>query len=678
MSAVTTTTPAAAAIRFSVRALAQRIALPVVFVASCAYQFVEGRGHVTTTIFDDELLYSKLAQSLAAGHGLAIRGAHYAFPAPIASLLQAPAWLFGSMPEGYATAKVLNAVLMSAAVFPAYALSRRIVRPSYALVVAAATVATPAMVYHSYLMSEAAAYPIFLVALYVIVRALEEPSRRFGMAVPLVSALTVATRVQFVVLPVAYLIGVTVCSRRRAHALPLGALALLAVAALLVPGSAGSYGAAGGYHYVSAGVFHWALRNVSLLPYSLGLAIVPAALLGLGYGLLRPRLPAERAFAVVAVTTTALFVAQAALLSANEAHRPLERYLFYVTPLVFTAFFAYVERGAPRRNVYFAVAALVALPLSQVSLSGMTGTAGFFFDSVTESAYARAAYELGLANASLLFSLLPIGLAALAVALPLRRPAAAVSVAAAAIAVQLWAGNAVASTDHLATRWAYRTFATTPADWLDRLHAGGARQLVLPDSTGFYGTQLETWNRAVTGLVVLQTPAPDAFARSVARVRRDGTLEIDGRPAHRQLLVVNDSGSQLGLEGTIVARPRPELVAYRIPTNAHVRWLAAGVFPDRWSGAHVRYQVWPKRRSRHGRYTVVLALPHGYTARAVAATVPGQVRRVVVVRPGGPVRLTLPVTGVEPTPLRLAVDVPLGALSGRVLGVRVLELRYEN
>jgi hypothetical protein len=480
------------------------------------------------------------------------------------------------------------------------------------------------------------------------------------------------------VLPLAYVVGVLVCSRRRLHAVSIAGLTGFALAAWLVPGSSGSYGAAGGYHYASVEVLHWALRNLSLVPYALGLAVVPGALLGIGYGVIRPRIPAERAFAVVAATTTVLFVAQAALVSANEAHRPLERYLFYVTPFAFTAFFAYAERGAPRRIAYFGAAALVALPLSQVSLAGMTGTAGFFFDSVTESAYARAAYDLGLANASLLFSLLPIGLAALAVALPIRRAPAAVAVAAAAITLQLWLGNAVASTDHLATHWAYRTFATTPADWFDRLHAGTARQLVLPDSTGFYGTQLETWNRDVTGLVVLQTPAPDAFARSVARVRQDGTLEIDGRPARPQLLVVNDSGSQLGLEGTVVARPRPELIAYRIPAGAHVRWLAAGVFPDRWSGAHVRYQIWPARRRARGRYTVVLALPRGYTARAVAATVPGQERRVVVVRPGRRVRLALPVAGAEPTPLRLAVDVPLGALSGRVLGVRVLDLRYDN
>ena len=188
MSAVSQTA-AASAVRISVRALARRLTLPLLFATSCAYQFLQSRAHVAPTVFSDELLYAKLSQAIAAGHGLAIRGEHYAFPAPIAPLLQAPAWLFSSMTEGYAAAKLINALVMSLAVFPAYWLARRLVRPSFALLVAAATVATPAMLYHAYLMSEAAAYPIFLLAVAVLVRAAAQPSRRLGLAVPLVCAL---------------------------------------------------------------------------------------------------------------------------------------------------------------------------------------------------------------------------------------------------------------------------------------------------------------------------------------------------------------------------------------------------------------------------------------------------------------------------------------------------------
>src|SRR5262249_40771716 len=199
------------------------------------------RAHASPTVFNDELLYAKLSQAIAAGHGLAIRGQHYAFPSPVAPLLQAPAWLFGSMTEGYAAAQIAHPIVMSAAPFPAYLLPARYVRRSFALVVAAATVATPAMVYHAYLMSEAAAYPVFVLTVAVLVRAAAAPSRKLGVAVPAVCVLAAATRVQFIVLPLAYVAAVAFCGRgrRRRYALPLGLLAGAAGLMLLVPDALG-------------------------------------------------------------------------------------------------------------------------------------------------------------------------------------------------------------------------------------------------------------------------------------------------------------------------------------------------------------------------------------------------------------------------------------------------------
>src|SRR5437879_7108514 len=97
---------------------------------------------------DEELIYEKLSQSIAAGHGLQLRGQGFFWPAVLGPLVQAPAWLIGSMPHAYAAAKLINAAVMSSAVFPAYWLARRVVRPSFALLTAAGAVATPAMVYH--------------------------------------------------------------------------------------------------------------------------------------------------------------------------------------------------------------------------------------------------------------------------------------------------------------------------------------------------------------------------------------------------------------------------------------------------------------------------------------------------------------------------------------------------
>src|SRR5207237_4737235 len=170
---------------------------PLVFAGATLYRFLQARGHATPTVFNDELLYAKLSQSIAAGHGLSIRGEHFFFPSPLAPLVQAPVWLLHSMTDAYAAAKLLNAAVMSAAVFPAYWLARRAVRPSFALLTAVATVTTPAMVYHGYLMSEALAYPVFLTVVAILVHSVERPSRWTPLVVPAACVLGIATRVQF-------------------------------------------------------------------------------------------------------------------------------------------------------------------------------------------------------------------------------------------------------------------------------------------------------------------------------------------------------------------------------------------------------------------------------------------------------------------------------------------------
>ena len=668
MSAVSTTPARTQAEALALpRALAQRLALPLVFVAATAYHFLQSRGHATPTVFNDELLYAKLSQAIAAGHGLEIRGEHFFFPAPLAPLVQAPAWLLGSMTDAYTAAKLLNAAVMSTAVFPAYWLARRIVRPSFALLTAAAAVATPAMVYHAFLMSEALAYPVFLFAVAILARALAEPSGRIAVAVPAVCAVAVATRVRFLVLPLAYLAGVALCGRGayRRHLVPAALTTLLIAMLVGIPGALGQYGEATHLGHAPAAVAHWALTTGFLFTFSLGLAIVPGALFGLQLMLVRPRLPIERALAVLTVACTALFIGQAALIGAGEAHRPLERYLFYVTPLLFLAFFAYAERGAPGRLRYMAVAGAGGLALSLASLPGLTGTAAYFFDSVTLSGFARAAYALGLTNASLLYSLVPVALAVLACLLPLRRRGIPELFALVAIGLALAVGAGVYETDRLVTGWSARAFGAPQLDWLDRSDLGPARYLALSNADPFLGTNLESWNRDLRGVVELGTSAPDPFPTSVARVAADGTLEIGGRTATAQTLIVNVSGSAIDLEGQVVARPRDGLVAYRIPAGAHVRTLARGLSPDGWTGTRLRYQTWPVGP---GRYELTIFVPAGTPPRTVSVD-----GRTIKFRSGKRHRLVVPTRG---GPLVLHIGVVRSPLGARVLGVKIASLRF--
>ena len=85
--------------------------------------------------------------------------------------------------------------------------------PGPAFGVAVATVAGGAMLYHSYLTTEAAAYPIYLLAVAVCIRALAVPSHRWDLAAVLVLGLAVLTRAQFVALPIVFVVAVLVVGR---------------------------------------------------------------------------------------------------------------------------------------------------------------------------------------------------------------------------------------------------------------------------------------------------------------------------------------------------------------------------------------------------------------------------------------------------------------------------------
>jgi len=335
-----------------------------------------------------------------------------------------------------------------------------------------------------------------------------------------------------------------------------------------------------------------------------------------------------------------------------------------------------VERGAPRRFMYVALGLVGALSLSSFSLPGLTGTTAYFFDGITLTGFARVAYLISLTSAALVYMLVPLGIAALAWLLPLRRRGAPEVFASLAIGLMLATGIGVYATDSLATAWAARTYGSTPMDWLDVSGLGPARHLALPQSNIFARASLESWNRDITGVVVLATAAPDRLPEAVARVRTDGTLEIDGRTAAAQTLVVNIAGSSIDLEGKIVARPRRDLVAYRIPAGAHVRSLTWGLAPDRWMGTELRFRVWPGQVSSHGRYQLTLALPKDKLPRKGEIRLGGRLVRKLTFVPGKTVHLSFPAGGSPTEALGVFVDVPETPLDGRVLGLKVRELRY--
>jgi hypothetical protein len=671
--------------------LAPKVLLPAIYLVAVLYHWLQGRGHVTPAVFSDELFYSKLAQSLAAGDGYAVRGEVVLFPSPLPVLLQAPAWLFDSTPTAYSAVKALNAAVMATAVFPAYALARRLVRPAFAMVVAAATVAGPPMLYHAYLMSEALAYPAFLLACATIVRAIAQPTRRMELAVVGVCLAACLTRLQFLVLPLAYLIAVPLASRLtgepvraalRRHRLSLSLLAVLGLLPLVSGGLAvGTYLGAALFDYEPLRVLDWGAFTAALLPFAAGCLVMPGALLGLGLLAARPRTRAEAAFGLVAYMLMVGVFLQIGVIAAGEAGRPLERYAIYLVPLLFTAFFAYVERGAPHRRAYIAVALVLGAAAVLMPFPARAGNT-FAFDSPTFSVYAQLATWVGHANAATVFAAVPLAGGIALAFVHLRRRWAPLAIGFAAVLLLALSGMSAYAGDHAMTRGTLSERAGTPPNWLDRAGVGRADFFELPGGSVHYGFVLETWNRSFGRAVQLGVQRYDGFASSTGKIDRDGRLLVDGRPLPAGVIVLDDFGSRLDLRGsTVVARPRTGLTAVRIPTAPKARSFASGLMFDGWAAAVVRYQVWPLRPVRAGSYRLTLDLPRGVEARKVTLSVDGGASRTLTLLPGSRRAVAIPARGYPVPVLRIETDhadyVDPGSASARLVAVRIPTLLYE-
>ncbi|MGH2995885.1 MAG: hypothetical protein ACRDM9_06185, partial [Gaiellaceae bacterium] len=605
------------------------LALGGVFAVATLYHWLQSRGHVTPAIFTDELLFSELARSFASGDGFTVRDQPFFFPAFVPSLLQAPVWLVGSTPAAYGLAKALNAVLMCSAAFPAYWLARPLVRPVSALVVAVAAVTGGAMLYHGYLTSEAAAYPVFLLAVALCVRALAEPSPRRDLAALAVLALAVLTRAQFLVLPLAFVLAILLIGRPvRRHVTALAALGVATVVGL-VAGAAllGFYAGARELEYPLGETLRWSGWTAALLPFAAGLLVVPGALLGIGLGVIRPRSAAERGFAALTGLLVVLMPLQAGLIASGEARKPFERYAFYLLPLAFVAFFAFAERRDVGRWLYAAVALGVgglalAVPFAELALDS------FSFDSPTLSAVEAVGRWTSPGDAAAFFAAAGL-LGALAAVALRRRP---LLVAGVSIVLALLVGAAAYAGDRRMTRRSLDSLAPAQPDWLQRAGIPQADVLALPSGSLHSGWNLESWNRNVGRTLHLGDVPADPLPYTQVGLRPDGRLHSATAPVRTDYLVVDESGTQIELDAERVARPRSGIALYRTAGIVRFRSAAFGLYADGWAQSVLRYAAFPGRRAS-GAYRVTLALPAGRLPRAVELEA-GPVRRRFELRPG--------------------------------------------
>ena len=347
-----------------------------------------GLGVPTAWILPDEIVYSELAKSIASGARPAVRDVPVFGWGEVYPTLIAPAWaLFDDPVSSYHAALVSSAVVMSLAAVPAYLLARLFVSRSASFLVAAMTLLVPSMAYTGVVMTENAFYPVFLLAVLLLARAVKRPT--VGHQVLAIAGLVLVafTRIQGLALVGAYLVAVAIyaltgtAAGRGAYLrrfLPSAVLLLSATVAPSVVSIANGTGAFGwlGSRSNTFAVFHpreipewFAYLTADLVLY---VAVIPAAatVVMLVRGLSRSASEGSRLFAAVALPTFAAMLGSVSLVSASldvdGTENLNERYVFYVVPLLFVGLALWVREGLPRRRPWAAVVVAGACVLAVV------------------------------------------------------------------------------------------------------------------------------------------------------------------------------------------------------------------------------------------------------------------------------------------------------------------------
>ena len=528
-------------------------------------------------IFMDELGYERMAQSFAHTGHFSLFGKGGLAYSPLYPIALSPIYaLTASMQTAYAWVKVENSLLFSLSVFPVYGIARFALPRGRSLGVAALSLIAPLLLYSGYEMSESLAYPLCLVAVWTMLRAVRRPSMANDAVLVGAIVLASAARLQLVVLVpaaltaillLAFLHGRLQATRQAllAHRVLFGAcgVSLIGFFARWATNGhhlplAGRYSNVGASHASVARVFELFFQHLAELDWAVGVIPFAASLLA-GYALVRVRFPQrDSLFASVAVATTFWMLLEAAYDAAafdgtrNLAHPPPfydlprihERYLIYLVPFFLIALFAVLplRRSTPELVGAAVVAALLPalIPFGTV----INGTSVFDAFALLLFGTTKAGHTVPVTHATTLIVVLAGLMASVFVLAGSRRLHAPAAVFATAFV--LLGFSALEYGNQVTGLTAKQFGLPTHADWVDRV-VGRNADVALVSGRGRRTLPLrETafWNASIRH--VYYTCAID-FGTGFGDRPLNGSL-------HVRYAVVPVS---LSVEGRVLARDRP-------------------------------------------------------------------------------------------------------------------------
>jgi hypothetical protein len=582
----------------------------------------------------DEMLYAKLARHIGHSGSLlpTLHGHRVGFVGIVYPILLSPFYASLDGVESFRAAHAVNAVLFASAAVPTYLLGRRVVARGCALVVALLAVTVPWAVNAAFVMSEPAAYPVFVWVVLACHVAITDPSDRHDVLAAVALALAYFTRPQFLflvaVLPVAVL--VTRGPRRavREHRVLVGVYAagIVIVLVLAAFGDAdrllGDYGVTATQGSLLPAIA-WKSAALHIDVLAVGLGILPL-LLGGGwaYSSLRQGSVRLRAFAAL----TALAVPVLALETASYDVRfggpdvIRDRYLFYLAPLLLlaTAVCLFQEQlplvGIAAVTVFFSATAVFA---------DFAPVAGLWVDSPESVLNGLIHDESGRLSPGVFVALCGVVLGAICFALVLvPRPVAALGVT---LAVFCFGGAVAGYAFHrlLNSNTPLGVPSTGKArsrDWVDRSVRGGGRVAVLayPISRDWGQSAIQWWdaefwnNRVQDAFVASEgnwtyTPFPSTSLRLKFETGR--FKQTDDAPPY-VLSAPNDS--RFGLVGSQAAT-NAGLVVQAVDRPYRARWASRGLDIDGWTHpgreATIRVYALPGEATRLVKVAALLDAP---------------------------------------------------------------------
>jgi hypothetical protein len=667
----------------------------------------------------DELQTTKLATSIAeTGSPVPyIHGTYYAALSQLYPLLIAPFYGLLTAPAAATAAHVLNGFLLASAAWPAYLLARSVTRSRAAATVAALLTAfTPWLVLSTTLLTENAAYPAFVWAVYLCHRAIADPSAKRDIAALAALLLAFLARTQFFVLALALplsLLGheltltafaaegdtwwLRLRSRaKRALALHPILFSFYAAAGAAAAGlaAAGSLGAVVGNYavpfsgdLVPSGIWHSAAAHLDYVVIGGGiLPFVLAASWALTTAV-RPEGRGAHAFAWLLLILVPLLTFEVASFDLRFTPNEFvqDRYLFYLTPL-----FAVATGAALVRPARTKAAALVVLAVG-ASFAWLAGLASYgdhptiFWASPASAFHPAIAAAAGWAHLSdewfVRAVVVVLSLVAAAIVTWPRVTRAGVALSAAVVVAAFGAFEAVYVFERFAEpALTTATFQQDRRDWIDAAVPSGSSVALVPSplESSVQWWNAEYWNKDVERVLRVDAgPTFTPFPVDDVSVDFEAGELVGATPSDFLVVTPRETRFHLAEAGAHTADVTP-LRLVRVEKRSRLVWSTRGVSADGWTVPREDARLRFYGNGRPVRRTLVVVLSAAREApKPIGFTLAG--RRVIrrgSVDPGGarpPVRLDLcvPASGYRDVVMKTNGE-------ARVPDGRVLALHFDS